>query len=136
MPLIFFWVVEEHVFFRIFRQFGSKQGQPNVVDTSIELHKITLQGKMEKYQFVEHVVYIELWAQCAEHVHDALIFEGDVQYDDDYIQWFRCITRLFITQETAYWDILVSLQCLFYYHLCLATWFYFDLLTLLPYMIG
>ena len=68
--------------------------------------------------------------------HDALIFEGDMQYDDDYIQWFRCITRLFITQETAYWGILVSLQCLFYYHLCLATWFYFDLLTLLPYMIG
>ena len=44
---------------------------------------------MEKYWFVEHVVYIELWAQRAEYVHDALIFEGDMEYDDDYMQWFR-----------------------------------------------
>lgn len=56
------------------------------VNISIELHKITLQGKMEKDWFVEHVVYIELWAQRAEHVHDALIFEGDMQYGDDYMQ--------------------------------------------------
>ena len=41
---------------------------------------------MEKDWFVEHVVYIELWAQRAEHVHDALIFEGDMQCGDDYIQ--------------------------------------------------
>ncbi|KAK7809749.1 hypothetical protein CFP56_004104, partial [Quercus suber] len=87
-----------------------KQGQPNDVGTSIELYKITLPGKMEKDWIVEHVGFIELWAQRAEHVHNALIFEGDMQYDDDYMQWFCHITRLFITQETAYWDISVESQ--------------------------
>ncbi|XP_075669716.1 serine/threonine-protein phosphatase 7 long form homolog [Castanea sativa] len=46
--LIHFWVIEDHHPERVLRQFGMKQGVPDNVDTSIELHKITLQGKQEK----------------------------------------------------------------------------------------
>ncbi|KAK9988185.1 hypothetical protein SO802_028424 [Lithocarpus litseifolius] len=42
VPLIHFWVVEGHHPERVLRQFGMKQGRPETVDTSIELHKITL----------------------------------------------------------------------------------------------
>ena len=45
MPPIHFWVVEGHHPERVLRQFGMKQGIPVDVDTSTELHKITLQGK-------------------------------------------------------------------------------------------
>ena len=45
MPLIHFWVVEDHHPERVLRQFGMKQGIPVDVNTSTELHKITLQGK-------------------------------------------------------------------------------------------
>ena len=38
-----------------------------------------------------------------------------MRYDDEYLEWFRRITRRFITKETSYWDTLVSLQCLVYY---------------------
>ena len=45
MPLIHFWVVEDHHPEHVLRQFGMKQGIPVDVNTSTELHKITLQGK-------------------------------------------------------------------------------------------
>ncbi|KAK9998528.1 hypothetical protein SO802_018131 [Lithocarpus litseifolius] len=48
MPLIHFWVVEGHHPERVLRQFGMMQGIPDGVDTSIELHKITFQGKQDK----------------------------------------------------------------------------------------
>ena len=45
MPLLHFWVIEGHHPERVLRQFGMKQGIPLDVDTSVDLHKITLQGK-------------------------------------------------------------------------------------------
>ena len=48
MPLIHFWVVEGHHPKRVLQQFGMKQGVPINVDTSTELHKITLQGKQHQ----------------------------------------------------------------------------------------
>nr|XP_023924359.1 serine/threonine-protein phosphatase 7 long form homolog [Quercus suber] len=48
VPLIHFWVVEGHHPERVLRQFGMKQDIPINVNTSTELHKITLQGKHEK----------------------------------------------------------------------------------------
>ena len=48
MPLIHFWVVEGYRPERVLRQLGMKQGIPVDVDTSTELHKITLQGKQHQ----------------------------------------------------------------------------------------
>ena len=48
MLLIHFWVVEGHHLERVLQLFGMKQGILIDVDTSTELHKITLQGKQGK----------------------------------------------------------------------------------------
>ncbi|XP_075669882.1 serine/threonine-protein phosphatase 7 long form homolog [Castanea sativa] len=61
VPFIHFWVVEGHHPERVLRQFGMKQGVPDNVDTSIELHKITLQGKHEKNWVQEHATHIARW---------------------------------------------------------------------------
>ncbi|KAF3959528.1 hypothetical protein CMV_015673 [Castanea mollissima] len=41
-------------------------------------------------------------------VANAPIFEGEMRFDDEYMEWFRRITRRFITKETSYWDTLVE----------------------------
>ena len=58
VPLIYFWIMEGHHPERVFRQFGMKQLVPLVVNTSTDLHKISLQGKWEKDWEAEHDVYI------------------------------------------------------------------------------
>ena len=114
MPLLHFLVIRGHHPERVLRQFGMKQGVPVDVNTSTDLHNITLQGKHDKDWAVEHASHIAKWAAHAEVV-NAPIFEGEMRFDDEYMKWFHCITRRFITKETSYWDTLVSLQCLFYY---------------------
>ena len=114
MPLIHFWVVEGHHPERVLRQFGMKQGIPENVDTSIELHKITLQGKHEKDWAQIHDPHIAKWAAHAK-IADAPAFHGEMNYNDEYLVWFRPRTIRHITKETSYWDTLVNLQRLFHY---------------------
>ena len=59
MPLIYFWIVEDHHPERVFRQFRMKQAPPDIVDTSVDLCRISLQGKLERDWAQEHVVYID-----------------------------------------------------------------------------
>ncbi|KAL0000279.1 hypothetical protein SO802_019881 [Lithocarpus litseifolius] len=109
VPLIHFWVVESHHPERVFRQFGMKQGIPKNVDTSIELHKITLQGKQDKNWAEEHATHIALWAAHAT-IADAPPFQGEMSYNDEYMAWFRPCTVRHITKATSYWDTLVESQ--------------------------
>lgn len=78
-----------------------KQGILVNANISIDLHNITFQGKKDRDWFVEHASHISKWVAHAKVV-DALIFEGEIRYDDEYLEWFRCITRCFITKETSY----------------------------------
>ena len=48
MPFIHFWVVEGHHLERALQQFRMKQGIPVNVNTSLQLHKITLKSKQDK----------------------------------------------------------------------------------------
>ncbi|XP_050246951.1 protein MAINTENANCE OF MERISTEMS-like isoform X2 [Quercus robur] len=109
VPLIHFWVVEGHHPERVLRQFGMKQGIPDDVDTSIELHKITLQGKHEKDWARIHAPHIAKWAAHAR-IADAPAFHGEMNYNDKYLVWFRPRTIRHITKETSYWDTLVESQ--------------------------
>ena len=117
MPLIHFWVVEGHHPERVLRQFGMKQGIPENVDTSIELHKITLQGKHEKDWAQIHAPHITKWAAHAK-IADAPAFHGEMNYNDEYLVWFRPRTIRHITKETSYWDTLVNLQRLLFRYKC------------------
>ncbi|KAL0011171.1 hypothetical protein SO802_006279 [Lithocarpus litseifolius] len=80
----------------VFRQFGMKQAPPELVDTSIDLHRISLQG---------------------EHVAKAPTLDGDTTYLVAYMELYRRMTRWYITRESVYWDMLVEsnvvslLQC-------------------------
>ena len=76
MPLIYFWIVEDHHPERVFRQFGMKQVPPDIVDTFLHLHKISLQGKLDKDWVQEHAVYIDRWAHREEHIADTLHWIG------------------------------------------------------------
>ena len=80
MPLIYFWIVEDHHPKRVFRQFGMKQAPPDFVDTSVDFHKIPLQGKLEGDRVQDHVVYIDRWAHRGEHLAGALTLDGDTTY--------------------------------------------------------
>ena len=112
VPLIYFWIVEGHHPKRVFRQFGMKQPVSLVVDTSTNLHKISLQGKWEKDWEAEHVVHIQQWANRGHEVHDAPLQDGDDTYLVEYMKWYDCSTRQYITPEFAYWELTVRQQFL------------------------
>ena len=59
MSLIYFWIVEDHHLECVFHQFRMKQVPLDFVDMSVDLHKISFQGKLEKDWVQEHTVYIE-----------------------------------------------------------------------------
>nr|POE69157.1 serine/threonine-protein phosphatase 7 long form like [Quercus suber] len=109
VPLIHFWVVKGHHLERVLQQFGMKQDIPINVDTSTELHKITLQGKKEKNWAVEHKTHIAKWAAHAI-IADASPFHREMSYNDEYMVWFHPRTVRHITRETSYWDTLVESQ--------------------------
>ena len=70
MPLLHFLVIEGHHPECVFRQFGMKLGVLVNVNTSTDLHNITLQGKNEKDWFVKHAFHIAKWAAHAKVVDD------------------------------------------------------------------
>ena len=112
VPLIYFWIVEGHHPDRVFRQFRMKQRVPLVVDTSTDLHKISLQGKWEKDWEVEHHVHIQQRANRGHDVRDAPLLDGDDTYLVQYIKWYDRSTRRYITPESAYWELMVRQQFL------------------------
>ena len=87
-----------------------KQAPPDFVDTSVDLHKISLQGKLEKDWVQEHAVYIDQWAHRGEHLAGTPTLDGDITYLVAYMELYRRYTRRYITRESVYWDILVRQQ--------------------------
>ena len=112
VPLIYFWRVEGHHPERVFRQFGMTQPVPLVVNTSTDLHKISLQGKWEKDWEAEHDVYIQQWANREHEVRATPLLDGDDTYLVEYMKWYDHSTRRYITVKSAYWELTVSQQFL------------------------
>ena len=80
------------------------------MDTSTALHNISFHDKYGKDWAIEHVIYIQQWANRVQFVRDAPILDGDITYLDAYMKWYLKVTRRFITREFAYWEILVRQQ--------------------------
>ena len=99
---------------------GMKQVPPDIVDTSVYLHRISLQGKLDKDWVQEHAVdkdlvqehavYVDRWTHRKEHIADALALDGDTTYLAAYMESYRRTTRRYITRDLAYWEILVRQQ--------------------------
>ena len=90
VPLIHFWVVEGHHPERVLRQFMMKQGILVNVDTSTELHKITLQGKQHKNWAQEHATHIAKWA-----VHATIINAPPFHREMSLSIWYGFVPALF-----------------------------------------
>ena len=91
-----------------------KQPVPLIVDTSTDLHKISLQGKWEKDWEVEHAPFFKQWANRENEVRGSPLLDGDDTYLVEYMVWYNRNTRQYITPESAYWELMVRLQFLFY----------------------
>ena len=102
VPLIYFCIVEGHHPERVFCQFGMKQPVPLVVDTSTDLHRISLQGKWDRDWLAEHVAHIQQWANRGQLVCAAPLLDGDTTYLVDYKRWYDRSTRWYIILESAY----------------------------------
>ena len=111
-PLIYFWIVEGHHPEWVFRRFGMKQPVLEVVDTSIDLHKISLQGKWDKDWVVEHGAHIQQWGNRGQLVRAAPLLDSDTTYLVDYMRWYNRSTRRYITLESTYWELMVRQQFL------------------------
>ena len=112
VPLIYFWIVEGHHPEWVLHQFGMKQPIPKVVDTLIDLHKISLQGKWDKDWVAEHDAHIQQWGNRGQLVHAAPLLDGDVMYLAENMTWYNGSTRRYITVESAYWELMVRQQFL------------------------
>ena len=63
-----------------------KQAPPDIVDTSVDLHRISLQGKLDRDWVREHAVYIDRWAHREERITDALALDGNTTYLAAYME--------------------------------------------------
>ena len=99
---MYFCIVEGHHPERVFCQFGMKQPVPLVVDTSTDLHRISLQGKWDRDWLAEHVAHIQQWANRGQLVCAAPLLDGDTTYLVDYKRWYDRSTRWYIILESAY----------------------------------
>ncbi|KAK9986899.1 hypothetical protein SO802_031850 [Lithocarpus litseifolius] len=79
-----------------------KQPVPLVVDTTTAFHRIYLQGKWEKDWATKHAVHIQQWANRGDEVRFAPLLDGDDAYLIEYMTWYNCNTRRYITPESAY----------------------------------
>ena len=102
VSLIYFWIVEDHHLECVFHQFRMKQAPLDFVDTSVDLHKISFQGKLEKDWVQEHTVYIEWWAHRGEHLAGASTLDGDTTYLVAYMESYQRMNRRYIIWESVY----------------------------------
>ncbi|KAL0015162.1 hypothetical protein SO802_002231 [Lithocarpus litseifolius] len=93
---------------------GGRSRRQEIVE---EHHPERVFRKLERTWLQEHAGYIEQWAHRGEHVAEAPTLDGDTTDLVAYIELYRRMTRRYITQKSAYWDMLVEsnvaslLQC-------------------------
>uniref|UniRef100_A0A2N9H4W6 Aminotransferase-like plant mobile domain-containing protein n=1 Tax=Fagus sylvatica TaxID=28930 RepID=A0A2N9H4W6_FAGSY len=107
-PLICFHIVEKHYPDRVMRQFGMQQHIPSDVNTDEKLHSIDLRGQGQKNWEHSHAPHIELWQNRREHIASADPQVDLMDENDEYMKWYRRITRRFISPMGALIDVMTS----------------------------
>ena len=92
---------------RVLRQFGMQQPILEPVDTNVSLHKIDLRGNVHKDWTSFHDTYIDWWNNRLQHVITRDLLSLPMAYDDEYMVWYRLITRCHIDQQSARFDVQV-----------------------------
>ncbi|CAN1345692.1 Serine/threonine-protein phosphatase 7 long form homolog [Linum perenne] len=110
VPLICFHIVEWHLPDRVMRQFSFHQHIPISVPSGMhELHRIDLRRGEENWSSY-HDQYIQIW-----NVRQTLRINGNPMrafqaqgYHDEYMQWYRRITRLWVSQSGGMFGAVVG----------------------------
>nr|XP_016458307.1 PREDICTED: uncharacterized protein LOC107781995 [Nicotiana tabacum] len=96
VPLLCWDVLEMHQPNRVLRQFGMRQFIPvscNFADNH-DMHD--RRGRQNTDWAREHARLILVWNDRANQVCEARLADGPIAYDDDYLVWYRRITRQII----------------------------------------
>ena len=96
-PLICFETVECHHPERVLRQFGLHQKIPPFCFYEQQLHRVNARGRHQRDWAMFHALYIALWDMRAGKIITAPPMMGMMDFHDPYMQWYRRITRRFMT---------------------------------------
>ncbi|KAI5682998.1 hypothetical protein M9H77_04226 [Catharanthus roseus] len=71
---------------------------PDAVDTRLDLHRIQLKGNDNTSGVTQHAIHVDAWNQWRLHVRGGpTVAVAALSYpSDEYIKWYRGITRVFI----------------------------------------
>ena len=92
--------VEMYLSDRVLRQFGLRQGIPEVCDTVRDLHQMSRRGRPGANWPVTHRDHIQAWGSRRERVVVGDVVDGTMSYSDPYMTWYRQITVLYIGDPT------------------------------------
>ena len=106
VPLICFYIVEWHAPDRVLRQFNLGQDVPVPVNTENSLHEMIFDARTNWIQRLAN--YIEIWNDRRNNV--ILGGAGDIY---SYMDWYRLITRRFISRRNMLSDYMVSYMNLY-----------------------
>ncbi|KAI5680349.1 hypothetical protein M9H77_01576 [Catharanthus roseus] len=71
---------------------------PDAVDTRLDLHRVQLRGNNNTSWVTHHAIHLDAWNQWPLRVRDgpAVAVAALSYLSDDYIRWYRGITRVYI----------------------------------------
>jgi hypothetical protein len=106
VPLICFYIVEWHAPDRVLRQFNLGQDVPDPINTEDSLHEMIFDARTNWIQRLTN--YIEIWNDRRTYVISG--GAGDIY---SYMDWYRTITRRFISRRNMLSDHMVSYMNLY-----------------------
>ncbi|CDP08143.1 unnamed protein product [Coffea canephora] len=100
--LICWDVVEPHLPHRIMRQFGFHQSLPamRLTDNQAALHSIDRRGRANQDWSTTHKQYIDIWTDRHVHVQDGTVIADTTYLSDEYVQWYRERTVIYISNPS------------------------------------
>lgn len=101
VPLVCFHIVEWHQPDRVLRQFGLSQPIPRRPFQPPHLHDVSLRGRHEVNWPQEHSEYISLWQNRHNQVIKGELFSGYLNANSEYMRWYWCVTRRWISPVGA-----------------------------------
>uniref|UniRef100_A0A2N9IKW6 Aminotransferase-like plant mobile domain-containing protein n=1 Tax=Fagus sylvatica TaxID=28930 RepID=A0A2N9IKW6_FAGSY len=99
-------IVEWHLPNRALRQFGMQQDIPQPANTEVKLHDCDLRGKVHENWRHRWRHYISIWDHRREHVVTRDKMVGLMSYHDPYMDWYRRITRRFISRRSGCYEMM------------------------------
>ena len=84
------------------RQFGYHQPVPDLrlTENQQALHSLDRRGKGNQDWLTAHRAYVEVWTDRHSHVEDGVVAEDPTYPSDEYRQWYRERTVVYVSNPT------------------------------------